>query len=58
MRSKVLSVLVTAVALAACECAPDQSVNVGQTGAPGTPEDFKANIKRSGFLCIQQVSHY
>jgi peptidoglycan-associated lipoprotein len=54
MRSKVLSVLVTAVALAACECAPDQSVNVGQSGAPGTPEDFKANIKDRVFFAYNK----
>jgi peptidoglycan-associated lipoprotein len=45
MRNKVLSLLIAGLTFAACECAPDQSVNVGQVGGPGTPEDFKANIK-------------
>jgi peptidoglycan-associated lipoprotein len=44
MRSKVLSALITAATLVACECAPDQSVNVGESTAPGTPGDFKANV--------------
>ena len=45
MRSKVISLLIAGLTFAACECAPDHSVNVGQVGGPGTPEDFKANIK-------------
>lgn len=45
MRNKILSLMIAGLAFAACECAPDQSVNVGQVGGPGTPEDFKANIK-------------
>jgi peptidoglycan-associated lipoprotein len=54
MRSKVLSVLATGLVLAACECAPDQSVNVGQGGGPGTPEDFKANIKDRVFFAFNK----
>jgi peptidoglycan-associated lipoprotein len=50
MRSKVLSLLVTGLLVVGCECAPDQSVNVGQVGGPGTPEDFKANIKDRVFF--------
>lgn len=55
MRSKVLSVLVAGLGLAACECAPDQSVNVGQVGAPGTAEDFKANIKDRVFFAYDKA---
>lgn len=54
MRSKVLSLLITGLTLAACECAPDQSVNVGQVGGPGTPEDFKANIRDRVFFAFNK----
>lgn len=54
MRSKVLSLLVTGLLVVGCECAPDQSVNVGQVGGPGTPEDFKANIKDRVFFAFNK----
>jgi len=54
MRNKVLSLLAIGVLFAACECAPDQSVNVAQTGGPGTPEDFKANIKDRVFFAFNK----
>ena len=51
---KIISLLVTGLAFAACECAPDQSVNVGTAGGPGTPEDFKANIKDRVFFAFNK----
>lgn len=54
MRNKVLSLLITGLALAACECAPDQSVNVGQADGPGTPADFKANIPDTVFFAYNK----
>ncbi len=54
MRNKFLSLMVTGLALAACECAPDQSVSVGQVGGPGTAEDFKANIKDRVFFAFNK----
>lgn len=50
MRNKIISLLATGLALAACECSPDHSVNVGQAGCPGSPEDFKNNIKDRVFF--------
>ncbi len=50
MRNKILGIVATGLLLAACECAPDQNVNVGQAPAPGTAEDFKANIRDRVFL--------
>jgi peptidoglycan-associated lipoprotein len=44
MRNKILGLLAPLGLLAACECAPDQAVNVGSGITPGTAEDFKANI--------------
>ncbi len=54
MRTKILSLLASGLVFAACECAPDQSVSVGQVGGPGTPEDFKANIKDRVFFAFNK----
>lgn len=54
MRNKILSLLVAGVALVGCECAPDQSVNVGAAATPGTAEDFKANIKDRVFFAFNK----
>lgn len=55
MRNKILSVVALGALLAACETAPTtdkegQNVNVGAASAPGTPEDFKTNIKDRVFF--------
>lgn len=42
--------------LAACECAPEQEVNVGAVAQPGTPEDFKQNIKDRVFFAFNKSS--
>jgi peptidoglycan-associated lipoprotein len=49
MSNKFLSLMAAGMLLAACECAPD-SVGVGCAPAPGTPEDFKANVKDRVFF--------
>lgn len=54
MRNKIVSLLAVGAVLAACECAPEQDVNVGQVGGPGTPEDFKANIKDRVFFAFNK----
>ncbi|MBM3468477.1 MAG: peptidoglycan-associated lipoprotein [Alphaproteobacteria bacterium] len=54
MKKQLLSILTTGLVLAACECAPDQNVSVGQIGGPGTPEDFKANIKDRVFFAFNK----
>jgi peptidoglycan-associated lipoprotein len=52
MRNKILALAATAFALVACECAPEQNVNVGSAVTPGTPEDFKANVKDRVFFAF------
>lgn len=54
MRNKILSILATGALLAACECAPEQEVNVGSAPQPGTTEDFKQNIKDRVFFAFNK----
>jgi peptidoglycan-associated lipoprotein len=54
MRNKILGLLAPLGLLAACECAPDQAVNVGQGITPGTAEDFKANIPDRVFFAFNK----
>ena len=54
MRNKILSILATGALLAACECAPEQEVNVGSVSQPGTKEDFKQNIKDRIFFALNK----
>jgi peptidoglycan-associated lipoprotein len=54
MRNKILAILGTAALLAACECAPEQEVNVGSAVQPGTAEDFKQNIKDRVFFAFNK----
>ncbi|WP_032113021.1 OmpA family protein [Candidatus Paracaedibacter symbiosus] len=54
MRNKILSICALGAILAACECAPEQEVNVGLAPQPGTPEDFKQNIKDRVFFAFNK----
>lgn len=56
MRNKFLSFCAAAAVLVGCECAPDQDVSVGQAAAPGTAEDFKANIKDRVYFAFNKSS--
>lgn len=56
MRSKVFNAILAAVAVIGCECAPDQSVNVGESHAPGTPGDFKANVPDRVYFAFNSSS--
>ena len=53
MRNKFLALVATGALLAACECAPE-SVGVGSAPAPGSPEDFKANVKDRVFFAFDK----
>lgn len=54
MRNKILTVLAAAALLSACECAPEQEVNVGSAPQPGTREDFQQNIKDRVFFAFNK----
>lgn len=54
MRNKILAVIGSALLLAACETGPDQNVTVGSAATPGTPEDFKTNIKDRVFFDVNK----
>ena len=50
MRNKILTIALSSLLLVACETTDSQNVNVGQAAAPGTPEDFKQQIKDRVFF--------
>lgn len=54
MHNKIFSILATGALLAACECAPEQEINVGLAPQPGTAEDFKQNIKDRVFFAFNK----
>lgn len=54
MRNKVLGLAAAAILAVGCECAPDQNVNVAGGPVPGSPEDFKANIKDRVFFAFDR----
>lgn len=54
MRNKILSLAAAGMLVVGCECAPEQNVAVGGTPTPGSPEDFKANIKDRIFFAFDR----
>ncbi len=57
MKNKIFTVLAAGLALAACESgnnADSQNVSVGRAATPGTPEDFKANIRDRVFFAFDK----
>lgn len=55
MKNKIFTVLAASLALAACESGSDsQNVSVGRAAVPGTPEDFKANIRDRVFFAFDK----
>lgn len=59
MKNKLFTVLAAGLLMAACESANNsdaQNVNVGRAPAPGTPEDFKANIRDRVFFGFDKAN--
>jgi len=55
MKNKLLAISAAALLMAACETGSDsQNVSVGRAPAPGTAEDFKANIRDRVFFAFDK----
>lgn len=54
MRNKILSIVGSALLLAACETTPNKTLDVGTAPTAGTAQDFKLNIKDRVFFGVNK----